>query len=144
MHEVAIGTENVVLPTLSAGMMIKHKQQVKWFGSHNWTTQQLWIATLILPDPPWCSHIGWVESDELSGVLRLLHQCSSMCWKWWNRIQEDPEESMVLFEMLQNESIRLCRFRSYWEYWVRLQDNSTHLEPGAVIFRCDYCNVYIK
>ena len=101
-----------------------HQQNVKWFGSHNWTTQQLWTATLILPDAPRCSQIGGVQSDELSGAPRLLHQCSSMFWKLWNRIQEYPEECMVVFEMLHNQTIRMCKFRSYWEKWPRLQDHS--------------------
>jgi len=102
-----------------------HQHNVKWFGSHNWTTQQLWTAALILPDAPRCSQIGWVQSDELSGAPRLLHRCSSMFWKLWNRIQEYPKQCVIVFEMLQNQTIRMCKFQSYWEYWPRLQDNSS-------------------
>ena len=104
-----------------------HQQNVKWFGSHNRTPQQLWTATLILPDAPRCSQIGWMQSDVLSGALRLLHRCSWILRKLWNRIQEYPEECIGVFKMLPNQSIRMCKFRSYWEYWEywrRLQDYS--------------------
>jgi len=77
-----------------------HQQNVKWFGSHNWTTQQLWMATLILPDAWWCSQIAWVWSNVLSDALKLLHQCSSLFLKLWNRIQGHPEECIVLFKIL--------------------------------------------
>ena len=73
-------------------------------------------------DPSRCSQIGWVQSDELSGAPKQLHRCSSMFQELWNRIQEYPEECMVVFEMLQSQTIRMCIFRSYQEYWPRLQD----------------------
>jgi len=101
-----------------------HLQNVKWFGSHNWTTPQLWTATLILPDAPRCSQIGWVQSDVLSGALRLLHRCSWMLRELWNRIQEYPEQGIVAYKMLLNQTIRMCKFQRYWEYWHSLQDYS--------------------
>ena len=103
---------------------VLHQQNEKWFGSYNRTTQQLWTATLIFPDAPRCSQIGWMQRDVLTGALRLLHRCSWILWKLWNRIQEYPEECIVVFEMLPNETIRMCRFRSYSEYWPRLRDYS--------------------
>ena len=95
---------------------ILHQENVKWFGSHNRTTQQLWTATLILPDAPRCSKIGWMQSDLLTGAPRLLHRCSWIVQKLWNRIQEYPEEFTVVFKMLPNQTIKMCKFRSYWEY----------------------------
>jgi len=65
------------------------------------------------------------KRDELSGAPRLLHWCSSMFRKLGNIIQEYPEECMVVFEMLQNQTIRMCKVGSYWEYWLRLQDYSS-------------------
>jgi hypothetical protein len=85
---------------LQSSYQLPHQQNIKWFGSHNWTTQQLWTATLILPDAPRCSQIGWVQSDELSGASRLLHRCTSIFWKLWNRIPEYTEECIVVFQML--------------------------------------------
>jgi len=102
----------------------QHQQNVKRFGSHNRTTQQLWTATLILPDAPRCSQIGWMQSDVLSGAPRLLHRCSWILRKLRNRIQEYPEECIVVFKMLPNQTIRMCKFRSYWEYWPRLWEYS--------------------
>jgi hypothetical protein len=114
-------------PRLSAIIFLTfpHQHNVKWFGCHGWTTQQLWTATLIVPDFSKGSQIGWVQSDELSGAPRRLHQCSLMFWKLWSRTQQYPEECMVVFEMLQNQTIRICKFRSYWEYWPYLQDYSS-------------------
>jgi len=99
---------------------ILHQHNVKWFGSHNQTTQQIWTATLILPDAPRCSQIGWMQRDVLSGAPRLLHRCSWVLQKLWNRIQEYPEECIVVFKMLPTQTIRMREFRSYWEYWPSL------------------------
>jgi len=100
----------------------RHQQNVKWFGSHNRTTQQLWTATLILPDAFRCSQIEWTQRDVLSGAPRLHHRCSWILRKMGNRIQEYPEECIVVFKMLRNQTIRMCKFWSYWEYWPRLQE----------------------
>jgi len=99
-----------------------HQQNVKWFGSHNRTTQKLPTATPILPDAPRCFHIGWMQSDVLSDALRLHHRCSWILRKLWNRIQEYPEECIVVFKMFQNQTIRMCKFPSYWEYWPHLRE----------------------
>jgi len=53
-----------------------HRHNVKWFGSHNRTTQQLWTATLIFPNALRCSLIGWMQRYVLWGTLRLLYQYS--------------------------------------------------------------------
>jgi len=112
------------LPQTSHSQLI-HQQNVKRFGSYNWTTQQLWTAALICPDAPRCSQIGWVQSHEPSGALRLLHWCSSLFRKLWNRIQEYPEECIVVFETLENQTIGMCKLRSYGEYWPCLQHYSS-------------------
>jgi len=57
-------------------LLFIHQQNVRWFGSHNWTTEQPWTAPLILLDAPRCSQIGWMPSDVLSGAPRLLHRCT--------------------------------------------------------------------
>jgi len=101
-----------------------HQHNVKWFGSQNWTTQQLWTATLIIPDAPRCSKIGWMQSEVFPGVPWLLHQYSSLLRKLWNRIQEYSNQCIVDFKMLPNQTIRMCKFQSYWEYWLRLQEYS--------------------
>jgi hypothetical protein len=123
----------------------RHKQIVQSFGSHHWTTQQLWTATLILPDAPRCSQIGWVPSDGLSDALRLLHEDSSMYSKLWNRLPEYSEEWMVAFEMLQNHAMRMSKFPSYWEYWPHLQDNSSAFQTWSRPLRkwLLYCVHYI-
>jgi len=90
-----------------------HQQNVKWFGSHNQTTQQLWTATLILPDAPRCSQIGWIQSNVLPGALRLLHRWSWILRKLWNRIQEYSKECIVVLIMLPNQTIRMCKCQSY-------------------------------
>jgi len=94
-----------------------HQQNVKWFGSHNWTTQQLWTATPILPDAPRYSQMGWMQSHMLAGAPRLIHRHFPMLRKLWIRIEEYPTEHIVLFNMLQNQTIKMFKFRSYWEYW---------------------------
>jgi len=115
------------LPT-SARCLLKtfniHQHNVKWFQSYNWTTQQLWKATLIFPDTSRCSQIGWMQSNVLSGALRLLHWCSSMFWMLWNRIQEYPEECIVALNILKYQTIRRFKFRSDCKYWLHLQDKS--------------------
>ena len=116
-----------VAARLTGLLMSMHQQNVKWFGSHNRTTQQLWTATLILLDAPRCSHISWMQSDVLPGAPRLLHRCSWILRKLWNRIQEYPEDCIGVFKMLPNQSSRMCKFQSHWEYWEnwpRLQDYS--------------------
>ena len=109
--------------SLSVSLWISffHQQNVKWFGSHNRTTQQLWTATLNILDTPRWSQIGWMQSDVFSGAPRLLHQCSWILRMLWNRIQEYPEECIDDFKMLPNQTIRMCKFRSYWEYWPRFR-----------------------
>ena len=102
----------------------RQRQNVKWFGSHNWTTQQLWTATLILPDTPRCSQIGWMQCDVLSNAPRLLRWCSSMLRKSWNRIQDYPEECIIALKILPNQTIRMCKFQSCWEYCPRLREYS--------------------
>jgi len=92
-----------------------HQQKVKSFGRNNWTTQQLWTALLILPDAPRCSQIGRKQRNVLSGALRLPHRCSSMLRKLWNRIQEYHKECIAVCKMLPNQTIRMCKFQSYWE-----------------------------
>jgi len=77
----------------------KHQQNVKSFGIHNWTMQQLWTATLILPDAARCSQLDWIQSDVFPGTRRLLHRCFSMLRKLWNKLQEYPEEFIVVFNM---------------------------------------------
>jgi len=104
-----------------------HQQNVKLFGSYNWTTQQLSTATLLLPDASRYSQICWVQCDVLWGAPRPHLWGSSMLKKLWNRIQEYPQECIVVFKMLQNQTTRMCKFRShweYWEYWPHLQDYS--------------------
>ena len=98
-----------------------HQQNIQWFGSHNWTTQQLWTTRQILPAAPRCTQKGWVQSDVLSGAPRLRHLCSCILRKLWNRIQEHSEECSVVFQMLQNETIKMCKFWSYWECWPHPQ-----------------------
>jgi len=110
---------------LWSNIIIMHPQIVKWFGGYIWTTLQLWTATLMLPDASRCSQIGWMQSDVLSAAPRQLPQCSSMLWKLWNRIQEYPEECIVVWKMLQNQTLRMCKFRSYWEYWLHLTNYSS-------------------
>jgi len=41
------------------------------------------------------------------------------------QIQEYPEECMFVFEMLQNQTVRMGTFRSYGKYWPRLKDYSS-------------------
>jgi len=108
----------------SGGDWSENQQHVEWFGSHNWTMQQLWTATLILPDAPSCSQIGWMQSDVLSGAPRQPHCCSSMLRKLWNRIQEYHAGCIVVFKMLPNQTITMCTFPTYWEYWPHLQEYS--------------------
>jgi hypothetical protein len=67
-----------------------------------------------------CSQIGWMQCNALSGAPRLLLWCSSMLWKLWNRIQKYPEECIVVFKMLQNQPIRMCKCWSFWEDWKYL------------------------
>jgi len=102
-----------------------HQQNVKSLGSYNWTTQQLWAATLILPTASRCFQIGWMQCYVLSGALRLLHWCSSMLQKLWNTIQEYPEQCIVEFKKLQNYTIRMYKFSSNWEEWPHPQDYSS-------------------
>jgi hypothetical protein len=132
------GRQLVMLGSLMTGMVAPweqlwkvskywHQQNVKWFGSYNWTTQQLWTATLILTEASRCSLIGWMQCDVISGDPRLYHQCFPMLRKLWNRIPESLEDCIVVFKMLQNQTIRKCKFWSYckyWEYWPHLQDYS--------------------
>jgi hypothetical protein len=40
-----------------------HQQNVKWFGSHNSTTQLFWKATAILPEPPRRFRTCWMQND---------------------------------------------------------------------------------
>ena len=109
---------------ISATQETLHQQNVECFGSHNWTTQPLWTATLILPDAPRHSQIGCMQSDVLPGAPRLLHQCTSMLRKLCNRIKQFPQECVVVPKMLQNQNIRMCKFQSNWEYWPCLKGDS--------------------
>jgi hypothetical protein len=84
-----------------------HQQNVKWFGSHNWTSQQLWKATLVLPDAPRCSQIGWMQWDVPPSARNLIYLCSSMLRKMWNRIPKYPAQCIVVLKMLQNQNIRM-------------------------------------
>ena len=59
----------------------------------------------------WCSK---ATSQVLLNVLEMVEQNSKY-----------PEECMVVCEMLQIQTIRMCKYRSYWEYWPRLQDYSS-------------------
>jgi hypothetical protein len=111
-------------PITASKFAWSHQQNVIWFSSHNRTTQQLWTATLILPDAPRWSQIGWMQSDVLSGAPRLLYWCSWILWKLWNRIQAYPEECIVVLKMLPYQTIRRCKFRNYCEYWPCLQEYS--------------------
>jgi len=107
------------------------EQNVKWFGSHNWTTQQLWTATLMLPDASRWSQMDGMESNVLSSATRLLHRCSWILQKLWNRIQEYPEECIVVFKMLLNQTIRMCKFQSYWEYWPHHRQYASALQSWS-------------
>jgi len=89
-----------------------HLQNEQWFVSYNWTSQQFWTAALIVPDTSrWCQ-TGWMQCDVLSGGPRLCPRSSSMLQKLWERIQEYFEECIVVFKMLQNQTFRICKFRS--------------------------------
>jgi len=52
----------------------QHQQNVNRFGSHNWTTQQLWTATLILPDPPRWSQM---LRDYFTGAPQSSGSCGT-------------------------------------------------------------------
>jgi len=58
-----------------------HQQNVKWFGSHNSTTQLFWTATLILPEAPRHSWTGWMQNNEL---LRYSEMTSSAPQRFWS------------------------------------------------------------
>ena len=51
-----------------------HQQNLKWFGSHNSTTQLCWTAPPILPEAPRSSWTGWMQND-------VPLRCSSMLLK---------------------------------------------------------------
>jgi len=56
--------------------LFPHQQNVKWFGSHYWTTQQLWTATLILPDAPRCSQM----LPDCLNAKQCALRCSETTW----------------------------------------------------------------
>jgi len=58
-----------------------HQQNVKWFRSHNSTTQLFWIATPILPEPPRSSQKGWMQNNVLLRYSASTFKCSSMLLK---------------------------------------------------------------
>ena len=49
-----------------------HQHNVKWFGSHNLTTQLFWTATPILPEAPRHFRTGWMQTMCVWGTLRVL------------------------------------------------------------------------
>ena len=100
----------------------QHQHNANSFGSHNLTIQQPWTTSPILPAAPRCFWIGWMQSDVLSCALRHLHLCSSMLWKLWSRIEVYSEECIVVYKILQNQNVRMCKFWSYWKYWTHLLD----------------------
>jgi len=118
-------------------MSRQHQQNVKWFGSHNWTTQQLWTASLILPDAPRCSEIGWGQSDELSGAP----QCCGSCGREYKNILKNVWLSSKCYKIKLLECENFGAIRSIGRVSKTIP---VHLEPGAVLSRSDYYNVYIK
>jgi len=41
-----------------------------------------------------------------------------MHWTLWIRLQDYAEECIVIFKMLQNQAIRLRKFRNYWDNYT--------------------------
>ena len=68
---------NVWLPTCS----LHHQQNVKWFRSHNSTTQQVWTATPILPESPRSSRTGWMQNNMLLRCSESNVRCFSTLLK---------------------------------------------------------------
>jgi len=60
---------------------ILHQQNVKWFGSHNSTTQLFQTATPILPEAPRRSRTGWMQNDVL---LRYSESTSGAPQRSWS------------------------------------------------------------
>jgi hypothetical protein len=121
-----------------------HQQNVKWFGSHNWTAQQLWTATLILRDAPRCSQIGWAQCDELSGVPRLLHRCSSIFWELWTEYKSILNNVWLSSKCYKIKLLEYANFRAIGSIGCISKTIPVHLEPGAVLSGSDYYNIYTK
>jgi hypothetical protein len=77
-----------------------HQQNVKWFGSHNSTTQLFWIASLILPEAFRSFRTSWMQNHVLLRYSEITFRCSSTLLTLWNRIQEYSKEYAVVFRML--------------------------------------------
>jgi len=67
-----------------------------------------------------------------------------MLQKLGNRIQEYPEECLVVFKMLQNETIRMCKFGAIGSIGSIGRISRTipvHLELGGILSGSDFYNV---
>jgi len=62
----------------------------------------------------------------------------------WNRIQEYPEECIIVFKMLQYQTIKWHKFQSYWDYWLHTQTIQVYLRHGVYLPMTEDYNVYIK
>ena len=81
-----------------------HQQNVKWFGSHNSTTQLFWKPTPMLPEAPRSSRTGWMQND-------VLLRCSKMCFQVLLNAPQVAEQNTRIFyrvwSHLQN-AIKSC------------------------------------
>jgi len=85
-----------------------------------------------------------MQGDVLSGALSLVNWCPSILQKLWNRIQEYPDECIVVFKMLPNQLLGGANFRGIGSIGRVSESILVHLEPGAILSGSDYYTVYIK
>jgi len=91
----------------------QHQHNTYGFGRYNWTIQQLWTTLPIFPDASRCFWIGWMQCNVLSYALRHLHWYHSKFQKMESTIEVYPEECIVVYNILQSQNVRMCKFQSY-------------------------------
>jgi hypothetical protein len=97
----------------------------------------------MLPDPSRYTRTGWVQSDELSSALRLHDQSFLMFLNLLNRIEEYPEPSIVVFKMLQIQSIWMNKDLGNWDYWQYLRDDSSESRSWSHTLR-NWLSLYLS
>jgi len=98
--DMSIGNSKVVSPRPKEWCGLKgilHQQNVKWFGSNNWMTQQFSTATPILPEAPRTSRTGWMQNDVhlrcyeyfqvLLNASEVMEESTRTCYRVWSHLR---------------------------------------------------------
>jgi len=85
-----------------------------------------------------------MQSDVLSGGQRLLHQCSSMLRKLWNRYKNILKRVQLSSKCYRIKLLECVNFGAIESNGHVSKTILVHLEPGAIPSGSDYYNVDVK